>query len=182
MPSQEDPVNADYFRTLARYNAWANRRLFDACLALPEDAYRRSRPAFFGSIHATLNHILVGDRLWMARIEGVDDAGITRLDQILHQDRDALWRARQDEDARIRAYADGLGDAALGGVLAYANTAGRRFETPLPFVLGHLFNHATHHRGQVHDMLTQVPVEPPALDLIYYLRDRPSGHADAPAG
>ncbi len=73
-----------HFATMADYNRWANRRLYDACAALPADDYHRARPAFFGSIHATLNHILVGDRVWLGRITGTP-SGITALDQLLYR-------------------------------------------------------------------------------------------------
>ena len=72
-------MNAEYLRTLARYNQWANARLYDACAALSDDEYRKPRPSFFGSIDATLNHLLVGDRIWLGRIEGTEH-GITGLD------------------------------------------------------------------------------------------------------
>src|SRR5689334_23382665 len=72
-----------YFSTLARYNAWANRRLYDAVAMLPEAEYMKSRPAFFHSIHGTLNHILVGDRIWLARIEEKPPPKLAH-DQILY--------------------------------------------------------------------------------------------------
>ena len=97
----------DHPRTLARYNRWANRRLYEACGALEDDAYRADRGAFFGSIHRTLNHILVGDRAWMGRLEGID-RGIRSLDQILFDDLPSLTDARTEEDARIIAFVDRL--------------------------------------------------------------------------
>ena len=115
-------MNAEYLRTLARYNQWANARLYDACAALSDDEYRKPRPSFFGSIHATLNHLLVGDRIWLGRIEGTEH-GITGLDQILHDDLAELRRAREAEDARIIALADGLDDSRLAADLAYTTTS-----------------------------------------------------------
>src|SRR5258708_25840315 len=82
-----------YFLTLARYNAWANRRLYDACAALPEAEYMKPRQAFFGSIHGTLNHLLVGDRIWLARIEHRPPPKLA-LDQILYGDLVSLRVAR----------------------------------------------------------------------------------------
>ena len=163
----------DYFLTLARYNAWANTRLYRACLALSEADYRAPRGAFFGSIHGTLNHILVGDRIWMARFNG-GDAGIKRLDTILHDDRDALWQARQAEDAGIVAFVEAMAPARLEEILDYRTTIGTSLSTPLSLVLGHMFNHETHHRGQVHGLLSQVPVDPPPLDLLYFTRGEPA--------
>ncbi|MBE0529307.1 MAG: damage-inducible protein DinB [Rhodospirillales bacterium] len=162
-----------YFATLAHYNAWANSRLFKACLALTETDYRAQCGAFFGSIHGTLNHILVADRTWMARLAG-GDAGIPRLDTILHDDREALWQARRAEDAAIIAFIESLAPARLNDVLKYRTLREEPQQTPLPLVLGHLFNHATHHRGQVHGLLSQVPVDPPPLDLLYFSRGEPA--------
>lgn len=159
----------DHFQTMARYNRWANSRLYDACGMLPDAGYRAPRQAYFGSIHATLNHILVGDRAWLGRIEDVD-SGITALDQMLYESFEALRDAREQEDERIMALADRLDAAKLESVLRYRNMAGEAQQTPLRWVLTHFFNHQTHHRGQVHDMLSQTEVSPPPLDLIYFLR------------
>ncbi len=159
-----------YFQTFVAYNAWANRRLYDACAGLPESDYAARRPAFFGSIHGTLNHILVGDRAWLGRLEGVS-SGIKSLDQILYDNLIALRAAREAEDARIAAFVDGLSAERLGQDLHYTNMAGAEQVTPVVQVMAHLFNHQTHHRGQVHDMLSQTAVAPPSLDLIFYLRD-----------
>ena len=162
-------MNSSYFHRFGRYNAWANRRLYEACAALSAPDYRANRPSFFGSIHATLNHILVGDRVWMGRLEGVP-SGIERLDQILYDEFTHLKAARESEDARILRFVSRLGEEAIAGTLRYRNMAGEAQETPLPWVLAHFFNHQTHHRGQVHGMLSGTPVAPPPLDLIYFLR------------
>jgi uncharacterized damage-inducible protein DinB len=162
-------MNSSYFHRFGRYNAWANRRLYEACAALSPADYRAQRPSFFGSIHATLNHILVGDRVWMGRLEGAP-SGIERLDQILYDEFADLRSARESEDARILGFVSGLGEDAIAGLLRYRNMAGEAQETPLAWVLAHFFNHQTHHRGQVHGMLSGTPVAPPPLDLIYFLR------------
>jgi uncharacterized damage-inducible protein DinB len=162
-------MNSRYFQRFARYNAWANRPLYDACAALSREDRRALRPSFFGSIHATLNHILVGDRVWMGRFEGVP-SGVERLDQILHDEFADLKAARETEDARILGFVGGVGDDFLAGTLRYRTMAGEEQETPLAWTLAHFFNHQTHHRGQVHCMLSGTPVEPPPLDLIYFLR------------
>lgn len=163
-------MDADYFRTLARYNAWANRRLYAACGALSSDEIAAPRPSFFGSILATLNHLLVADRIWVGRIAGVP-AAVQQLNAVLHADFPALRTAREAEDARLLALVEGLDEARLAGTLSYANTAGRPFETPLRLVLAHLFNHQAHHRGQTHGLLSQTEVPPPSLDLIAYVRE-----------
>jgi uncharacterized damage-inducible protein DinB len=166
-------MGESYFLTLARYNAWANRRLYDACAALPEAEYMKPRAAFFGSIHGTLNHLLVGDRIWIARLERKANPKIT-LDQVLYGDLVALRIARQAEDDHLINVVGGIAERSLDQPLAYANTAGKRYQTPLRMVLGHLFNHQTHHRGQVHGLLSQTAIAPPSFDLIVYLRESAS--------
>jgi uncharacterized damage-inducible protein DinB len=158
-----------YFSMLARYNAWANRRLFDAAAQLTEAEYLEPRKSFFGSIHATLNHILVTDRIWVARIEERPNPPY-KLNQILYGDLVALRVAREAEDAHIQNLVTGLDEKRLDQDLSYANTRGERFHNPLRHVLAHFFNHQTHHRGQVHGLLSQTAIEPPPLDLIFFIR------------
>jgi uncharacterized damage-inducible protein DinB len=157
-----------YFATLARYNQWANARLYDACARLPDAELRAPRAAFFGSLLGTLNHVLVGDRLWMGRVAGKPES--LRLDQILHEDFAELHAARAVQDAMLVALVDGLDTVRLDRDLTYQNTKGETSEMPLRMVLGHVFNHQTHHRGQAHDLLTQTIVAPPELDLIIFAR------------
>jgi uncharacterized damage-inducible protein DinB len=123
-------------------------------------------------LHGTLNHIMVGDRVWLGRITG-EPSGVTALSQILFDDLPALSAAREADDTRIEAAVEPLGDADLSRVVRYRTISAPQTEmaTPLHFVLGHLFNHATHHRGQAHALLSQTAVPPPPLDLIFYLRD-----------
>lgn len=166
------PPDLAYFRTLARYNQWANRRLYAAAAALHEADYMRELPSYFGSLHATLNHVLVGDRLWMARLTGHSAAGITALDQILYADFIGLRVAREAEDALIINVADELDEPTLNSTLRYKTTKGDAKTTPFRFALGHLFNHQTHHRGQCHGLLSALGVkEPPELDLIFFVRE-----------
>src|SRR3546814_16732744 len=127
VPAMTD-AHLDQFRTFAAYNRWANGRLYDACAALPETEYRRPRGAFFGSLHGTLNHLLVADRIWLGRIEGVDP-GLARLDAILHAAFAALRAARAAEDARIAALVDLLDPARLPADLHSARPEERRVGT-----------------------------------------------------
>jgi len=147
------------------YNAWANGRLYAAAARLSPEQYRADRGAFFKSVHGTLNHLLVTDRIWMQRFTGVGDAP-GRLDAILFETFDELRAAREAEDRRIVDFVDGLDDARIAETIKY-----RRVSSPEPFeqqlapALAHWFNHQTHHRGQVHVMLSQTSVPPPSLDL-----------------
>lgn len=162
------------FSQLAAYNQWANARLYAAALGLPEADYRRSVGVFFGSLHGTLNHLLVTDRIWLKRIIGAGDAP-ARLDSILFEDRAALARARMDEDARIVATVAGFDEAALAAPLTYTTTGGAAQTTALGDILLHLFNHQTHHRGQAHACCSILTgTEPPPLDLIAFGRDLPA--------
>jgi uncharacterized damage-inducible protein DinB len=151
-----------YFRQLAQYNAWANWRVYEACAQLSDAERKAPRPCFFGSIHRTLNHILVGDRLWLSRLTA-GDSGVTSLDQELYSDFAELRAARIREDERLIGVIGGYDEA---GSLSYRSMEGEAKRVPLVHVLGHIFNHQTHHRGQVHALLSGTPAAPPSLDLI----------------
>jgi uncharacterized damage-inducible protein DinB len=138
----------------AGYNRWANERLYDAAATLSDADYRADRGAFFKSMHGTLNHMLVGDRIWMWRFtdEGEVPAG---LDTILHEDFASLRAARRAEDERILRYANALTDADLAGWFRYRTiTKPVDMEQQLAPALDHFFNHQTHHRGQAHALIT----------------------------
>ena len=167
-PSRGRPKLSDgllrHFRMLAVYNRLANRRLYDACARLTDEERKRRRPAFFGSIHGTLNHLLVGDRIWLARFSG-EEVPSTGLDAVLHEGFAELREAREREDARIEEFVAGIDEEFLGGTIRYENNEGRIVEDPVGVLLPHFFNHETHHRGQIHGMLSGTDVPPPVLDL-----------------
>lgn len=159
----------NYLPLMARFNQWANSHLYACVAGLGDEAYRRDRGAFFGSIHRTLNHLLVVDRLWSARIQN-RESGIESLDQILFDDFEALRSARASEDEKLIALVDGLTDAELESPLRYRRIIGDGIEEARAgHMLITLFNHQAHHRGQVHLMLTQAGVAPPPLDVDFYL-------------
>lgn len=166
------PTSQDHYRRFARYNRWANARLYGACAALPEGEFTRPRPSFFGSLSATLNHLLVADTIWMGRFVG-EPTSITSLDQTLHAELGPLRAAREAMDGRIVAFVDGLDEAAFDAPLSYRTMAGAPFEDPLSALLAHLFNHQTHHRGQAHGLLSLAGASPPPLDLLYFMREPP---------
>lgn len=149
---------------LARYNRIANERLFGKCAELDDLEYRKRRQGSFGNIHGLLNHVLLGDQIWMARFEG---GGRTTppLGAILFDEFTALRSARVQQDARIEQYFRLLDAGSLGRSFSYTNSQGRDYVESAPVAFGHFFNHQTHHRGQVHVMLSQTPVAPPSLDL-----------------
>jgi len=161
----------DHLCRMARYNRWANARLYAACGQLSEGSYKQRRQAFFGSIHGTLNHILVGDRIWLSRVEGLPKPDLT-LDDQPFANLIALKEARGLEDERIIGLTDEHGDDDMDRVIRYRMvTRPDDVETPLYLCWLHLFNHQTHHRGQIHDQLSQTDVPPPSLDLMHYLRE-----------
>ncbi len=157
-----------HFQMLAAYNRWANTEIYAAAGELTEDEINRDLGAFFRSALGTLNHILVGDRIWLNRFAGeapypMDAAPFPTLG--------ALKAARTAEDKRIIDWVDGLTDAALVGRFTY--TAGvdkRTVSQGIAPALAHLFNHQTHHRGQVHMILTALGRPSIVLDLIPFLR------------
>ena len=159
---------AAHYRMFGHYNAWANSRLYDAAARLSYEQYRADRGAFFKSVHGSLNHLLVTDRIWMQRFTGEGDAP-NRLDAILFETFDELRAAREAEDRRILSFVEGLDDRRIEGTIKY-----RRVSSPEEFeqalAPAHWFNNQTHHRGQVHALLTGLLGQAPELDLLYFQR------------
>jgi uncharacterized damage-inducible protein DinB len=165
------------YQMFAGYNAWCNERLYAAAAKLADVDYRADRGAFFKSMHGTLNHLLVGDRIWMQRFTGKGELPAS-LDAILLEDFASLRAARRVEDARISSYVASLRDDDFGRTIRY-----RTFSTPadieqvLAPALDHFFNHQTHHRGQAHALLSSVIGKDatPSFDLIIYQRETGQG-------
>ena len=161
-------IDARYVQLMARYNRWQNESLYAVADALPNDERRKPRGAFFGSVHATLNHILWADRIWMSRFAGTPkpDGGIPQSIS-LHETWDCLKRDRADFDATIVDWADRLDAAWTEGDLTwYSGLAKRDVSKPKATLLLHFFNHQTHHRGQVHCLLTQAGLAGHVTDLV----------------
>ena len=153
------------FEMYAAYNAWVNERLYDAAARIPDAEYRRDRGAFFGSLHGTLNHLLVGDRIWMHRFTGEGEEP-KELDGILYDDFVELRAERRVEDARINTYISGLSERDLAGTIGYHSTRSpAELEQHLAPLLLHFFNHQTHHRGQAHAMITAAGEQTGDTDL-----------------
>jgi uncharacterized damage-inducible protein DinB len=153
-----------HFQLLARYNRIANERIYSACVDLNDAEYRKQRPGSFGSIHGLLNHILLGDRRWIGLFENGQRV-TPPLNQILYDDFASLRSARAREDARIESFFSDLDVAFWGRSFQYTNNQGKDYVETAHVAWSHLFNHQTHHRGQVHVMLSDAQVSPPALDL-----------------
>jgi uncharacterized damage-inducible protein DinB len=162
------------FRQFADYNHWANRWLYAAALKMPDELYRRPTGVFFGSLHGTLNHLLLTDCIWLKRLTGEGDHP-NRLNAILFEDRKDLLCARMAEDARLIKVISGYTEASLSEAVSYQTTSGRPYQQPLADILMHLFNHQTHHRGQAHACCSILTGnEPPSLDLLAFQRGVPA--------
>ncbi len=165
------------YTMFAGYNAWANRRLYDAAAQLGDADYRADRGVFFKSMHGTLNHLLTADWVWMHRFTGQGPSP-ERLDVIQHEHLPDLRAAREAEDRRIAAYVESLDASKLAGSIRY-----RRVSTPEEFVqplmpaLDHFFNHQTHHRAQAHSVLCSFGRRGLVLDLLMYQREVDAGKA-----
>jgi len=155
------------FETLARWTVWANDRIYGACAQLSPDEYFLERPCAFGSIHNTLNHLLATDRVWLGRISG-EGHNIPSLDHIVCQDFESLRAARLAEDDRLIRIISSVVRSNPGGDLDYVSMAGKPQRLPHQLILSHFFIHHAHHRGQVHTLLSQTPIAPPALDITYF--------------
>ena len=156
----------------ARYNRLANESLYSACAGLGDAEYRRDLGAFFGSVHGTLNHLLLGDTIWMTRFEGGTHPS-TGLDTILFDRFADLREARRLMDRRIERFFSDLPAGFERGDVRYVNNSGVDSEDPWSVILPHFFNHQTHHRAQVHTLLSQLGHTPPVLDLHRVLRPNP---------
>ena len=165
------------FELMARYNRWMNQKIFAAVAKIPPERLFQDRGAFFGSIGGTLNHILVGDIIWIKRflnhptrfqallpISSFDTP--TSLDQRLYQDLDSLVHARRKVDQILIDLCNELAGSDLDHNLNYCNTRGECFTRPFDALLLHLFNHHTHHRGQITTLLSQLKIDPGVTDLL----------------
>ena len=158
-------MRADQARLMASYNQWMNQRLYAVAAELSDDERKADRGAFFRSIHGTLNHLLLADHIWLGRFRGETYQAKT-LAQELHGDFDELRREREIEDRAIIDWAASLTDDRLSETFefsAFTSPVRQRCELWKPVT--HFFNHQTHHRGQVHAMLTAAGARPGDTDL-----------------
>ena len=164
-------ITPAYARTMARYNRWMNDKLYGHCATLADADRKADMGAFFGSIHGTLNHLLLADRVWMGRFVGPVFAP-SSLAAELHADFDELRRQRGATDDAIEAFVATLTQERLDGTLDYVsitNPAPRSIA--MATAVAHFFNHQTHHRGQVSTLLKQAGVDPGVTDLVDMLRN-----------
>jgi uncharacterized damage-inducible protein DinB len=150
---------------MARYNAWMNERLYAACAEMPAEECARDRGAFFGSIHGTLNHLLWGDRMWLGRFVGpACDHPAFGAD--MFQNFDDLQRERQETDIAMLQWAGNVTREWLESTIEYTSKVdGKTRRLPAAVAAVHLFNHGTHHRGQLTTLMKQADVAPGVTDL-----------------
>lgn len=172
----------DPYLAFAGYNRWINRKLYAAAAGLSDEQRKRNLGAFFGSLHATLAHVLLGDRAWLGRVSGdpalgrsLDASGneihVRGLAHVLYEDFADLRREREQTDEAIVRWIEGLDEAVLGADVAYRNMSGTEQRHATWWAVSHMFNHQAHHRGQATTLLLQLGVDPGVTDLIAYLRD-----------
>jgi len=160
-------IDRAYVQRMARYNRWQNENLYGVADKLSDEVRRQERGAFFSSIHKTLSHLLWGDRIWMSRFTSVPrpPGGIPES-VALYPDWENLKAERIAFDGTILQWADGIDPAWLAADHSfYSGAAKREVTKPRWVLITHMFNHQTHHRGQVHCLLTQSGGKPSATDL-----------------
>jgi uncharacterized damage-inducible protein DinB len=170
-------MSPEWLGASARYNRWMNDKLYGLAAGLSDQARKRDAGAFFKSIHGTFNHLLLADRVWLARFQGITvpgellgPGGIRSLDQELYADFEELRRERALTDAELSAWVAGLTPERLAAPLVYMRR-GQKQESPLWWAVAHLFNHQTHHRGQITALLMQQGCDPGVTDLFAMLRE-----------
>jgi uncharacterized damage-inducible protein DinB len=160
-------IDKSYVERMARYNRWQNDNLYGVADGLSDEERRRDRGAFFGSIHGTLSHLLWADCMWMSRFSNVPKPGVGIAGSAaLYPDWRKLRHERAAIDGAISSWAGALDPAWLGGTYTwFSNAAEREVSKPNWELVVHFFNHQTHHRGQLHAMLTQAGGKPGDTDF-----------------
>jgi uncharacterized damage-inducible protein DinB len=159
-------ISRAYCTTMSRYNRWMNERLYDVCAALPDTVRKEDREAPFRSIHGTLNHLLLADRVWMGRFLG-EPFPIRSLDQELYADFAELRRERAATDLVIEEWAAALTGERLAADFTFTTSVKPQpYTLPLWFIVQHMFNHQTHHRGQLTTLLEQLGCDYGVTDLL----------------
>lgn len=158
-------ISIDFCRRMAAYNGWMNDKLYAAAAQLDDEARKRDRGAFFGSIHGTLDHLLYGDEAWMRRFTGRSLDGLS-IPEALFDDFALMHQQRTALDRRIVDWVEGLTPEWLASDFRYYSLAYRgTFVRPAWLLVAHMFNHGTHHRGQVTTLLMQAGIDPGVTDL-----------------
>jgi uncharacterized damage-inducible protein DinB len=152
------------FCLMASYNQWMNENIYTAAAKLTDAQRKADRGAFFSSIHGTLNHLLFGDMIWFGRFIN-QPAGFTRHDVTIHEDFDDLWAARRQLDRDLLDWTARFTTEWLDAPFHYKTMAGQDMALPAFILVTQLFNHGTHHRGQVTTLLSQAGIDPGITDI-----------------
>jgi uncharacterized damage-inducible protein DinB len=156
---------------MARNNAWANHRLYAACALLDDGELKADRTGFFGSIHRTLNHILIVDWYYLDALERGGRGPALYACAEPYQRFADLAAAQSTSDRRLVGYSEALTDAILESTVELVREGGARHPERVHSVLAHVFQHQIHHRGQVHAMLAGTRIAPPQLDEYFLAED-----------
>lgn len=164
--SEISMISPDYCQTMAAYNQWMNQKLYALCAEIPDATRKEDRGAFFKSIHSTLNHILVGDRIWVGRF--INEPFSAKLDQELYLDFDQLRQMREWFDLKIVDWSAQLTPEWLNQPFSFTSSSDGKTRTrPTWLLVTQLFNHQTHHRGQLTTLLSQLGYDLGRTDLPY---------------
>lgn len=163
-------ITPEYACQMSVYNHWQNDSLITAADTLDDDARRSDRGAFFGSIHKTLNHILWADQIWMHRLAATPKPAAMSIPESVaqHDSWNEYKAARHAFDQMMMAWARRLGAEDFTGHLTwYSGAIEANVTNPRAVLVVHMFNHQTHHRGQVHAMLTAAGARPGDTDMAF---------------
>ncbi|UWR04995.1 DinB family protein [Ruegeria conchae] len=166
-------ITGGYAREMARYSRWENSQLKGFLKALPDEELTRNRGAFFGSIMGTANHLLWGDWIWISRFDNGPGPGGGIPESVSICAGLSDWLPLRDTiDDRITRWSETLGDDELTGPFSWYSAA-KEEEVTKPYAqcIIHMFNHQTHHRGQLHQMLTEAGSDAPVSDLVFLPED-----------
>ncbi|TXH38251.1 MAG: damage-inducible protein DinB [Rhodospirillaceae bacterium] len=170
------PSLLSHFRAMARNNAWSNARLLDACAQLSDADFAARRVSFFPSLQATLNHILIVDRNYLADMQGTGRQYVD--EEILYPTMGELAPAQRETDRQLIAFCDSLTENDLERIVSIDRRDGIDYREAIGDILAHLYVHQIHHRGQAHAMLAGTDIAPPQLDEFFLASDAPQRHED----
>lgn len=167
-------IQKEYVVQMARYNAWQNNKLRDVFKVIPQAELTKYRGAFFGSLFGTMNHILWGDTIWMSRwCSDVPEPSVAGPESARITPNYGVWDAERFRlDGRIRIWAETLSNMDLqGDVSWFSDATNQNLTRPMGACVSHMFNHQTHHRGQISQMLKAMGATPPVSDLVFMPKD-----------
>ena len=163
-------MNAEDFKILYQYNAWANHRTLDACDSLPPGQFTRELESSFRSVRDTLVQIMAVELIWLERWKLQWDGTFRKAAEF--PDVASVRQAWKGIEAELLAFVDGLSDEDVGRIIPHKNSAGVEFRMPLWQLLQHVVNHGTYHRGQITTLVRQAGGKPVGTDLVTFYRDR----------